>query len=226
MKTWIASLATLAAAVGLVPSPARADHLSDIDELACLLRDQAAAAAREIRYHFVSAPNYRHLYSDVYELYRGADQVHELIHRRASLAQVSTAVDELDDLFHHVEDQFDELERCGWSGHVDLRHSHHGYREARLGYGSRNSYHLRRLKVRVAAMGDTIHDLGDEIHAHRGPGRVGPALPPVPPESLPHTPPSFDRRPVAPVGPTFPSAGRSIRFGKKDGLSFTLHLAR
>lgn len=228
MKTWIASIATVAGIVGFVPTQTRADHLSDIDELACLLRDQAAEACHEIRFHFSGAPNYRHLYADTFELYRQADRIHDLIHGRAALPQVIAAVDELDELYHHVEDVVREVETCDWArGRVSYSHGHHhGFGHSRF-----SNYHMRRLKVKLGQMGHTIHELGDEVHAAGGtaPGHV--IEPPLPPEALPDVAPGVSPtyRPVVPVrpgGPVFPSASRrSIQFGNGK-VRFTLNLGR
>lgn len=228
MKTWIASIATVAATVGIIPGQARADHLSDIDQLACLLRDQAAEACYEIRYHFSGAPNYRHLYADTYELYRQADRIHDLVHGRAPLAEVVASVDELDDLFHHVEEVVQEVETCDWARGICRGN---GYHHTSYGRSRFSSYHFRRLETKIAAVGDTIHALGDEVTAVRGPapGRV--IEPPLPPEALPGLAPSVQPtyRPVVPVrpsGPGFPSASRrSIQFGN-GSVRFSLNLGR
>lgn len=227
MKTWIASVATLSAIIGAAPGQSRADHRLDIDELACLLRQQAADACREIRYHFIGAPNYRHLYSDTYELYRQADRIHELVHRGRPLAEICAAVDELDELYHHVEDVLREVETCDWARGVSYHRRYSRFHEVSLRHGGFHSYHVRRLKVRIQEMGDTIHALDDEVHAGSQPGRGRGVEPPLPPEALPGVAPTYGPAfPLRPTGPAFPAGRRAMQFGKKDGLSFTLYLGR
>lgn len=171
MKNTLFATATLTILTTFVSS-ARADVFEHIDGLASQLQNQAARAASEVRYHFQGIPQYRHLYSDIYEMYTLSAHIHELVHEGRNLNHLRADVASLDRLFHHVEELVDDIRVVEFRGRRGFHwgHFHTG--------PTRDD--LRRLRNLLSRMEDTIHHLQDDLRSVDRPVPVVPMVRPVP----------------------------------------------
>jgi hypothetical protein len=174
MKT---TAATLITTIGLFAGTAQAAH--QIDEAALALQQQAAAVTQELRDHFRGVPEYRHMYQDAYEMYTLAEHIHDAAHNRDGLGHIQSDLEQLDLLFHHLEDTLADAQRAsvprpgGWNAHGSSFGSHgRGYG---LGvHGTVNAYYWQRLARLVHQMGDTLHELQEIVAATAAPrGPIG-----------------------------------------------------
>ena len=173
MKTTILAAAVLTVST-LFTSTAKADHFEHIDSLAAQMRNQASRATWEVRNNFRSAPEYRHLYRDVYEMYTTADHIHEIIHTGTSIEHIRADVESLDRLFHHVQDVVRGIRPTDeFSVHG---HGFHGHWHTPVG-PTRSD--LRRLRSMLNQMEDTLHHLQDDVRVASG------GAPPVAPIEFP-----------------------------------------
>ncbi len=168
MKTIATTFAILTATAfaGAWSNTAQAQVDPHIDELACQLQSQSAAACREVYHHFRSSPHFRHAYSDLYEIYTLATHIHEIAHRPCELDHMREDVAEIDRLFHHTETVVARMVQCPRTPH---------------------GYHLQRLQAMMRGLEETIHHLDEDLSplnvpavAPPVPPSYGPALPPVP----------------------------------------------
>lgn len=173
----------------LFTGTARAGH--DIEELSHSLRREAARTCHYVRHHIWGVPEARHLYADVYEVYRQANHIYKILHRGESLEHVRSDVAELDDHLHHAEELVEKMirdeQRHSRRGHV-YRNSHGRY-SVRFDHGShylhesRTLSRLRRVEHQLEDLLDIVHEMQDELAAlypgRKSGGRVVPA-PPVP----------------------------------------------
>ena len=173
MKTTVLAAAVLTLSA-LFTSTAKADHFEHIDSLAAQLRNQASRTAWEVRHNFRGAPEYRHLYRDVYELYTTADHVHEIIHAGTSIEHIRADVESLDRLLHHAQDVVRGI-RPADDFHFH-GHGFHGHGHAPVG-PTRND--LRRLRSMLDQMEDTLHHLQDDVRVASG------GAPPAAPIAVP-----------------------------------------
>ncbi len=194
MKT-IATTTAILVTSGLFADTARAGH--HIDELAYTLRNQAVAVTREVYTGFRGTPQFEHLYSDVYEMYKLADHIHDVAHVRGSIPHIRRDMEEMDELFHHVEDLVADISRNSRSSHRSRfgHHGHHGH----YGHHGVSSYHLRRLCRLLEEMEDTMHHLLEDVSV----GAVPVPAVPTPPTRVVPVP--------SQVGPVFPQSTRRGR---------------
>lgn len=192
-----------------------------LDDLAFTLQQQAALACREVRYGFSRTPAYPHLYKDFYELYTLAAHVHDVAHNEGDLAHLKDDVEEMDTLFHQVE------ELTAQAGNVRVATAGGGFITVPACGSTVSTYHLRKLQVIMRDMEDTIHHLQEDLEAELGPGGVvlplpptqlGPALPPVPQAPT-----------VTPLPTRFPSTGfpqyrNSVIQGRKGNVAFSVRI--
>jgi hypothetical protein len=154
-----------------------------LDDLAFTLKQQAALACREVRYGFAKTPAYPHLYKDFYELYTLADHVHDVAHNHGDLVHLKDDVDEMDALFHQVE------ELTAQAGTVRIAQAGGGFIAVPACGSTVSAYHLRKLQAIMRDMEDTLHHLQEDLDAELGPGGVVPPLPPT--QYSPALPPRF-----------------------------------
>jgi len=145
----LAAFTMLASVTALGASNASADEYRHIDELALDIQAKAALLTNET-VHYRHTSQYRHLVADAVALRRLAGHVHEIAHRRGSLAHLQADLRDLDATFHHVEGLVTAIER-------------HAYR-GRGGHVHGDTRHVRELLI---AMEDCIHHMQDDVAALR-----------------------------------------------------------
>lgn len=206
MKT-IATTTAILVTSGLFADTARAGE--HIDDLAYTLRNQAVAVTREVYTGFRRTPQFEHLYSDVYEMYKLADHIHDVAHVRGSIPHIRSDMEEMDELFHHVEELVEQISRNSRSSHRS-RYGHHGH----YGHHGVSSFHLRRLHGLLEQMEDTMHHLLEDVGGGAATGV------PVPPTRVVPVP--------SQTGPVFPQntrRGRVIDIRSGSGrFGFRLNL--
>ena len=176
MKKLVTTIAALTISLGMLSGNAQAGHKQTIDELAYLLKRQAAQATREVRYGFRHSPQYRHLYSDMYDLYVAAGHLYGVARQGGNSAHILEDVRKMDESLHHAEELVVEMKAA--------RSAHHGYGH----HSTISSYHLRRLCDVLEEISHSLHRL-QEIVDYRSPVRGGLAAPPAvaPPLAVPVT---------------------------------------
>lgn len=207
-----------------------------LDDLAFTLQQQAALACREVRYGFQRTPAYPHLYKDFYELYTLAEHVHEVAHNHGDLVHLKDDVEEMDALFHQVE------ELTAQAGNVRVVQANGGYISVPACGNAVSAYHLRKLQALMVQMEDTIHHLQEDLEAELAPRGVVPPLPPgqltppLPPGQVTPALPSGTTGPALPLppgvtplptrypAPVFPQ-GRSVGIQNRNGkVAFSIRL--
>lgn len=186
MKT-IITTTVLMAAFGMFSQNVQAGH--GADELTHVLRDQAADACREIRRTCWDMPDSRHLYRDVYEVYRQANHIYTAFHRGESLRHLNRDLSEIDELLHHAEELAEKMRKhedrhsrrssisFGHYGGFSIRFGQSGHRRSSHGRSS-HTRHLKHLEDTLEEMTDTLHDLMDEVN-YRKPVKIK-VQPPLP----------------------------------------------
>lgn len=206
MKT-IAATALLLTGMMSASATAADPH---IDELAYAIKRQAAAACREVYYHMRRAPEFQHLYADLYEMYTTADHIHDIAHHTNAICHLRTDVAELDALYHHVEELIEEINCRQAKLHVSYGHYPRGFVP---------SYRLRRLNSYMKAMECSIHTLQEALGGPVPvPPGVGVPAPPVLNSPVINGPVLRSPQPV--------SQGRVIRFGKRGSFSVSFSTGR
>ena len=204
------TITALTITAGLLASDARADHDETIEELSLSLMQQTAAATREVRFGFRRAPQFRHLYQDVYDMYVVAKHAHDVSHVAGNRTHLLKDVQELDELIHHAQELIDEM-----SAPVDhhTAYGHHGYR-----YGAPSQYHLRRLNGLMSGIVATVHEMQDVVGYSRSSGRILNGPPTLAPPVVPSSPVVIPRSPVG------RRSGIEIRRGHGGRFSFSLRI--
>ena len=183
MKSLVTTTAALTISLGMLSGNASAGHRETIHDLAYTLKRQTTRAAREVRYGFRHTPQYRHLYKDVYEMYREADHLYRISHHAVSNAHVLEDIEELDELMHHTQELVAEIKKHTGS---PLDHD--------FGHGAASRYHLRRLCDILESTNHTLHELQDLVD-YKSPNRLERELiPPAAPSELPPIPSARRRR--------------------------------
>ncbi len=172
MKTAFFTTAALAFTT-ICTETVNAADFNHVDQLASRLRNQASRTAWEVHNNFRRIPQYRHLYSDVYEMYTTADHIHEILHEGADLGHLRADVESLDRLFHHVEESVREIRP------VDQFYGH-GWGHWHGSFGpTRND--LRSLCNLLEEMEETLHHLREDLQFAAVPvAPVAPVVNPVP----------------------------------------------
>ncbi len=193
--------ATLVTTSSIATGNAQAVDDVHVDNLAYSLKVQTVRISRELRYHFRCAPQFRHLYQDVCDMYTIADRIHRntryaLIRPHATSTWcLASDVAELDRLFHHVQELVDEMKQTQihLSGHQEVY-----LPGVRIGFPQQrptlSRYRMTRLCRMMDDMGETLHLLLHDID-----GLPGPIPEPVIPAPIPE---QVTPGPVIPQPPT------------------------
>lgn len=201
------TMTALTLSVAALTGESRAADPHTVDELAFALMRQTAAATREVRFGFRNAPQYKHLYQDVYDMYRAADHIHDVAHVAGNQRHILKDVEQLDELVHHVQELIDEMSgpAVGHSRHYQY---HYGHRPS-------SQYHMRRLNHLMHDIVETVHELQDVVGYSRPTRPVSPAvipgIGPRGPQLVPQVP--IQRR-----------GGVEYRRGRSRGLSFSIRI--
>ena len=142
-RTTIASL--LVAVAASLATTANAASYHSIDAKAVKLQSKASQLYWEFNLHFRHAAHFDHLRSDASQMYFLARDIHLLAHSNYGLSRMSRKLDQLDALFHHVEDLLNHIVEDAEHGHGHI----HG--------------HLGHVKELVESMECTLHSLRAEV---------------------------------------------------------------
>lgn len=115
MASFTKPVFALAMLVTSLSSNASADLYRHIDLLALSIDQKAQLLSRETRL-YRNTPEYRHLVNDARDMARWADHLHDVAHRRGSLAHLQSDVRKLDALFRHLAGVVDRVERRASQG--------------------------------------------------------------------------------------------------------------
>jgi len=137
------SVATLANTVNAAPG-------SHLDEVALRLQRQAAELNREFRLHFRHTPEFGHLVSDANQIQAKAAHIHRVAHHSGSVWHLRHEVEELDRLFHHMEDVVDRIDRHAAHG-IGHIHGHLAHVYDLLDDMEDTLHHLRRDLARITS---------------------------------------------------------------------------
>ena len=151
MRTTMLAITTLLS-VGAVAQTATASTYRHIDELALRMQRQSREIYYELAERHTRLPGYGHLRSDAARLYRLAQHIHEVAHRRGSVRHLQDDLRDADRLFHHMGEL---LERR-------VRHAH-GHRCTDLHCGCRAPRPSGRLRSLMRQLENTLHHLQDDI---------------------------------------------------------------
>ena len=77
---------------------------SHVDELANRVMRDANAVCWEMYRHYRYAPGYRQAYREAYEMLKTAEYIHELVHHGGRRSRIAHEIEELDLLFHQIEE--------------------------------------------------------------------------------------------------------------------------
>jgi hypothetical protein len=134
-------ITTALAALMTTTGTAEAHSYHHIDMLALKLQRQTRELHREVDIHFRHTRLYRHLHSDVEEMEHLAEHIHDVAHAHGSVAHLRADVEKLDRLYHHVEELVHDLAH---DRRIDFRT-------------------IRHIEREMAAIGDTLHHLRDDL---------------------------------------------------------------
>jgi len=159
MKTTLLSTAALIATSTLFTGTAFADHYQHMDEMANQLRNLSSRAAWEVHDNFRGSRDFRHLYSDMYEMYTLSDHIHELLHHGRNLNHIREDVEALDRTFHHVEELVAQIRPA------DDFHFHGGFHggHGHFAPSGPTRSDLLRLRAVMDRMEDVLHHLQDDL---------------------------------------------------------------
>jgi hypothetical protein len=161
MRTLGTVITTAVAALVTTAGTAQADVYQHLDSLAVKLQGQVRELHREVDLHFRNTTAYRHLHADMEQMERAAEHIHEVAHQRGSVTHLRADVERLDRLYHHMEGVIH-----------DLAHDRRIDRQT-----------IRHLQREMAAVGDTLHHMREDLRQltsaprHRVPAPRVPAPP-------------------------------------------------
>ena len=151
----------------------RSDSYARLDTLASHLQDDVRDLFKEFRIHYVHTPEYRHLMSDLIDVYGKSRYFHDLIHRRSSAYQLKRAINSLDRKFHHMQRTVNRLRADAdhGIGHI------HGHDRSLNYYLSHIEEVLHKTKDRVNMLHYcNVRRGGHGYHGYHGVGNAyGPA---------------------------------------------------
>lgn len=96
---------------------------SHVDELALDVMRSANAVCWEMYRNYRYEPGYRQTYREAYEMLKTAEYIHELVHHHGRRSRVAHEIEELDKLFHHLEQDIQNWRRPRY---YDPHHDFHG----------------------------------------------------------------------------------------------------
>ncbi len=139
--------ATITAALSITfaggfTSTASADVYNHLDRVALRILKKSERLVKETE-HYRNTPQYRHLLSDAREMCKLATHIHEVTHFEGNLRQLQRDVYQLDQVFHHVEGLFDQIERQAAYG---------------IGHIRGNTRHVKNLLNQIEREIDCLHD--------------------------------------------------------------------
>lgn len=138
MKTFV-GMACVALTALATTANAQTASFAHIDRLATQLEGQIKHLMHEVHVHYRHTPQFAHLDHDAHEMVEAAKHIHDVVHRGANLSHLQRDVEQLDRLYHHMEDL--------------VRHM----------YGR----DLRHIRKSMAAIGQTLHHLRADLAAIR-----------------------------------------------------------
>lgn len=103
---------------------------SHVDELALRVMKRANSVCWEMYRHYRYEPTFRQSYRDAYEMLKTAEYIHELVHHHGRRSRVAHEIEELDNLFHQLEQNVSHWQR-------DHDHYYHGSYTAHGGLNER-----------------------------------------------------------------------------------------
>lgn len=106
-KLLLVALAVVA--VGLTAETSSADEYSRINSQAVKIRNKTRLLLKET-HHYRLTPNYKHLVADSAELRQLAELTREVARHHGDLDHLAANVAQMDQIFHHLEDLFDNTE--------------------------------------------------------------------------------------------------------------------
>ncbi len=99
--TMLAAIASVSLVASARDAQARTYHR--VDDIAVGLQRQTRDLIRETSVHLRHSPNYAHARADAIQLYRRAEHIHSVAHRRGGVNHLLEDVKKADQFFHHVE---------------------------------------------------------------------------------------------------------------------------
>ena len=212
IASWIGCSCLISAS--FVPGLEAAD-LEHLDQVAFSIKRQTARICRELNLGFRRAPQYRHLYKDVYAMYQLADHMHEIAHHTNNVRHLRADARELDELMHHVQELFSQSVASHAPRSITSVHGIHlRYHSGSVGL---QGYHTRRLQTMLESLEDSVHHLLEDLDAGPRPRNGVPVPPPIPPAA-----PSRPSLRVPTEYRSVPSRGLSIPISRKGRFLFSL----
>lgn len=122
---------------GLRPAESyRFGAYSHVDQLANRVMRDANAVCWEMYRNYRYEPGYRQAYREAYEMLKTAEYIHELVHHGGRRSRVAHEIEELDKLFHEIEQGTSQWQRPRY------RDYHGGGLDEKLEILETNLHHL------------------------------------------------------------------------------------
>lgn len=153
-----------------------------MDELANRLWQDANSICWEMHHNYRHNPGFRETYAEMYRVMKDAQHVHELVHDdyhlgRHSDDHIARDLHEIDQLFHHIEDDI-----RGWTssrrfGHGHYDHHDYGHYVHGHSYSDQLTRQMRRFE---SSLHHLMADYGVRSQLGEAPAGTSPTAPPAP----------------------------------------------